>query len=200
MYRMRYSKTGRMRFIGHLDLVRLFQKCFRLAEIKVTHSEGFNPHMKIYFGLPLPLGMAGLNECVDFESESELCEEIYIKRLNEVFPEGLNIISLKPAEGKRVSALVEGAEYKISGENFTQDSILSLMQKEEIIVDDKNIRPLIHELIKTDTGISMKLSSGSKANLKPNLVVSLLCDAPPSLNAYTRTELFIKNEKGLVRL
>lgn len=56
-----------MRFIGHLDLMRYFQKAMRRADIPIKYSEGFSPHQIMSFGAPLSMGVSGLGEYMDIE-------------------------------------------------------------------------------------------------------------------------------------
>ncbi|MDR1892260.1 MAG: TIGR03936 family radical SAM-associated protein [Oscillospiraceae bacterium] len=65
-YRAWFSKTGASTYMSHLDIMRYFTRLFRRAGLPVWHTEGFNPHPYLNFGLPLPLGVWGLGECVDF--------------------------------------------------------------------------------------------------------------------------------------
>ena len=55
--RIKYTKTGAVRFIGHLDVMRHFQKAIRRAKLDVAYTKGFSPHQIISFAAPMPLGM-----------------------------------------------------------------------------------------------------------------------------------------------
>ena len=65
--RIRFSKTGDLRWIGHLDLARLWERMLRRAGLKLAFSEGFHPKPKINFPSALALGIEGLNEVVELE-------------------------------------------------------------------------------------------------------------------------------------
>jgi radical SAM-linked protein len=64
---MAYTKKREARYIAHLDLARVFDRAIRRAQIEVAYSEGFNPHPKISFGPPLPVGVEGQREFVDID-------------------------------------------------------------------------------------------------------------------------------------
>jgi radical SAM-linked protein len=63
--RIRYSKLGSLRFIGHLDVMRYFQKEIRRAGLKVSYSQGYSPHQIISFAAPLAMGITSEGEYFD---------------------------------------------------------------------------------------------------------------------------------------
>ena len=81
--RIRFSKQGQMKFIGHLDMVRYFQKVMRRAEVDVAYTEGFSPHQKISFAAPLSVGVISTVEYFDMEVNSTDATEEMLKRINE---------------------------------------------------------------------------------------------------------------------
>ena len=60
--RIKFAKEGMMKFIGHLDIMRYFQKAIRRAELPIAYSEGFSPHMILSFAAPLGVGITSLGE------------------------------------------------------------------------------------------------------------------------------------------
>ena len=67
--RIKFSKVGSMRFIGHLDLMRFFQKAFRRAKIAISYSQGYSPHQLMSFASPLGIGLSSDAEYLDIRSE-----------------------------------------------------------------------------------------------------------------------------------
>ena len=63
--RIRFMKRGTMQYVGHLDLMRLFQKVFRRSGFDVAYSNGFNPHQQMSFASPLGLGLTSIGEYLD---------------------------------------------------------------------------------------------------------------------------------------
>jgi len=57
-----FTKNGRLRFVGHLDLMRTLQRAMTRAEIPLSYSQGFNPHAQLSFAAPLALGWGGERE------------------------------------------------------------------------------------------------------------------------------------------
>ena len=65
--RIKFSKQGHLRFIGHLDVMRYFQKVMRRADVNIRYSEGFSPHQIMSFAAPLGVGLTGSGEYLDIE-------------------------------------------------------------------------------------------------------------------------------------
>lgn len=86
-----FSKSGAMRFISHLDLVRLFQRALRRADLPVMITKGFNPHLKISITRALKLGLASLNEEAFIYMERSVESESFKKAINEKLPEGIRV-------------------------------------------------------------------------------------------------------------
>ncbi|MBO6114066.1 MAG: DUF2344 domain-containing protein [Lachnospiraceae bacterium] len=205
--RIKYEKTGVLRFIGHLDIMRLFQKAIRRAKLDVAYSKGFSPHQIISFAAPMPLGMTSEGEYFDGEFNSVTTTKDMMKRLNSVLPDGVKVhdIVLLDDKAKPSMAIVTASDYYIykndECENETLDlliaSIDSMISKEKIDIVKKtkskeelsDIKPLIYDLKPYKEGIYMLLASGSKDNLKPELVIEALCNE--SGNIYNRYDYMI---------
>lgn len=87
--RVKFSKTGSLKFISHLDLQRTMQSSFLRSKLPIWYSEGFNPHPKVVFSPPLSVGVSSLTEFVDFKMVEEVSAEEIIEKLNASFPKGL---------------------------------------------------------------------------------------------------------------
>jgi radical SAM-linked protein len=86
-----FSKTGDLRFISHLDLMRLFQRAARRAALPVTVTKGFSPHLKISVTKALKLGIASQAEEAIFYMDSETEPALFMKSMNEALPEGVKV-------------------------------------------------------------------------------------------------------------
>jgi len=114
-WRVRYSKGAAVRFISHLDIVRAVLRALAISELPVVYTQGFNPHPKLSFGPPLPVGATGEAEFFDLELTRALAEEEIEAKLGTGLPEGLGVLSVSTLTSKRSpSAIAEGAEYVIS--------------------------------------------------------------------------------------
>lgn len=119
--RIKFQKYGAMKFIGHLDIMRYFQKAFRRANIDSEYTKGFTPHQIMSFAAPLGVGLTSDSEYVDLQLYTSDTPEIMLERMNTVQTEGIRIIgfhALKEREEhqKAVTAmsLVSAADYLVS--------------------------------------------------------------------------------------
>ena len=88
--RVRYSRGPELRYLSHLDIIRLLYRAFRRAEIPIAYSEGFHPHIKVSFAQPLPLGYTSDAEYFDLQLNQPFREE-FIASLNDTLPQGMRI-------------------------------------------------------------------------------------------------------------
>ena len=113
--RLKFSKQGNLRFIGHLDVMRYFQKLNRRAGLDVKYSNGFSPHQEMSFATPLGLGLTSDGEYVDIEFNSAPHKEELIARMNEVSLPDLQITEacLLPDDAKNAMASLAAADYTL---------------------------------------------------------------------------------------
>lgn len=211
-YRIKFSKTGKIRFIGHLDLLKVFQRAIKRGEIPISYSKGFNPHQIIGFALPLPLGMTSESEYADIETDWEIPAEEIMKRLNNVMPEGIKIIAARKLSDsdKRCAAEVTAALYEIILDGNIADFseiVKDMFLQEKFEIEKTGKRKTTLEDIKPDifsvkeiqnasaTAFKTVISAGSRKNLKPELLVEYIYKyinrkyEPFKIN-YKRLELF----------
>ncbi len=192
--RIKYSKTGVLRFIGHLDIMRFFQKAIRRAKLDVAYTKGFSPHQIISFAAPMPLGMTSDGEYFDGEFNTVTSTKDMMDRLNATMPDGIHVhdIVLLPDNAKPSMSIVSASDYYIytneECENNFMDKLVSCIEEfsslEKVMIVKKtkskeeltDIKPFIYEISRHEDGIYMLLASGSKDNLKPELVVEALCN------------------------
>lgn len=91
--RVKFSKTGSLKFISHLDLNRTMQSVFLRSKLPVWYTEGFNPHPRAAFSPPLSVGVSSLTEFVDFKMVEEVPAEQIVEKLNAAFPKGLRAVA-----------------------------------------------------------------------------------------------------------
>ncbi len=92
--RLLFTKTGRAKFLSHLDLMRTFQRAFLRADIRLRHSEGFNPHPVMSFALPLSVGTESVCELLDFQLGGDSEPDGLADRLGRALPEGLGVLEI----------------------------------------------------------------------------------------------------------
>lgn len=221
--RIKYTKTGVLRFIGHLDVMRFFQKAIRRAKLSVSYTKGFSPHQIISFAAPMPLGMTSEGEYFDGEFDLVTSTEDMMKRLNDTMPEEIQVLDIVelPDDAKPSMAIVTASDYYIYlndeavsdvfkeltpklSDFYGEDKIeiLKKTKTKEIMTD---IKPLIYDLKPYKDGIYMLLASGSRDNLKPELVILALCEyAGISYNRYDymihRLETYMGDKDNLLPL
>ena len=174
--RIKFSKEGPVKFVGHLDSMRYFQKAIRRANLPVAFSGGFSPHMIMSFAAPLGLELA----------ETVPTSEI-TRRLDAVMVEGVHVLSTRQVEdgkaGKAMS-LVAAADYYVEfrpgkePEISWKDKISDFLAQPEIKVMKKtkrsekeiDIRPFIYKMELQGDKIFMMLASASANYTKPELV------------------------------
>lgn len=113
--RIKFAKYGTMKFIGHLDMMRFFQKAIRRADIDIKYSEGFSPHQIMSFAAPLGVGVESVGEYLDIEVLSTTGEKEMKDALNQVMVEGVEIlcVTVLPDNAKNAMASVAAAAYQI---------------------------------------------------------------------------------------
>lgn len=206
--RIRFAKQGMMKFVGHLDMVRYFQKVMRRANVDIVYSEGFSPHPKMSFAAPLGVGIISRGEYFDIEVNSTKSSRIMMEALNRQNVEGVEVLSYKslPKEAKNAMSIVAGVDYFVYLDRFSKDvtdkfyhqqsiPVLKKTKRSEKIVD---IKPMIYEMERRDNGIFMKVAQGSAANLKPELVIQELAQFAnvtlPEFVQYERLDMYCLKE------
>lgn len=185
--RIKFAKHGTMKFIGHLDIMRYFQKAIRRAEIDIAYSTGFSPHQIMSFAAPLGVGLESDGEYLDIEVNSITSEEDMKKRLNEVMVEGMEILSIKllPENAGNAMASVAAAKYLVTFRkgyepDFDwQDKITKFLQKPSIIVTKQtkksekelDLKPYIFDCKIEGDAAMLMVDASSSGNIKPNLVM-----------------------------
>ncbi|MGE5308312.1 MAG: TIGR03936 family radical SAM-associated protein [Deltaproteobacteria bacterium] len=91
-----FSKTGRMKFISHLDLMRLLTRALRRAAIPVKISEGFNPHPKLSVARAIKLGLESEREEASIVLREPVNAIDFKERLNSCLPEGIRVVEAAP--------------------------------------------------------------------------------------------------------
>ncbi len=91
----KYSKTGNLKYISHLDVLRFIQRAVKRADIPAKYSEGFNPHMKTSFGFPLSLGNESIGEYFDLELSEKIYIQTFIDKMNSVLPKEMQLLAAK---------------------------------------------------------------------------------------------------------
>ena len=178
----KFAKGGKMKYIGHLDLLKIIQAAIRRAALPIAYSQGFNPHQRLSFALPLPLGMDSVAEYLELQLNDEANEAFYNPTqvqtaLNAQLPDGLSMLEgwniPSPTSTPSPAAAVSAADYRLNLPNANIESILQakqllVMKKSKSGIKETDIRPDILSMEREITGsILVRLSAGSARNLSP---------------------------------
>lgn len=202
--RAKFIRGEEVKFISHLDLMKVFERASRRGSIPIAYSQGFNPHPQMIFGLPLSVGVTSDAEYVDFELAREIKLEEFTAVLNSQLPRGIKIIDakyhnthaniMKSIGYASYNVLVSSDEKK--GINKINNYIKELMERKQLSMQKESkkgtreidIRPMIITLDMLEANsenlsmagenevscLKMLLRAGSVSNLKPELLISAL--------------------------
>ena len=190
--RIKFRKYGVMKFIGHLDVMRFFQKAMRRAEIPIAFTGGYSPHMIMSFANPLGVGVTSDGEYFDIELTEEIDLTEATQKLDDVMVEGMEIVNMvyiSDDKKKTGMSIVAAADYlswvkeDVLPQNW-QEQVELFMKQEEILVvkstkksqKEVDIKPMIYQLHPREDGLFMQIATGSVENLKPELVMQAFCE------------------------
>ena len=201
--RIKFRKTGIMKFIGHLDVMRYFQKAIRRADVEICYSGGFSPHQIMSYAAPLGVGITSNGEYVDIEVHSTGTTAEMLERLNAVMAEGFEIAEYKllPDTAANAMSSVAAADYTLtfrpgyepeeeSAEEwfkkltafFDQPQVM-VLKKTKKGEKEMDLKPLIYDLgviagnDAAQAQLFMKISTGSASNIKPELLLDAYYEA-----------------------
>ena len=179
-----------MKFIGHLDVMRFFQKVMRRADIPIAFTGGFSPHMIMSFANPLGVGVTSDGEYFDIELTEEIDMDAAVARMNQVMVEGIEIVNMVPIsdDKKRTGmSIVAAADYlsNVKNDAFPEnwkEKAAGFMNQEQILIVKKtkksekevDIKPMIYKFEIREEGVYMQVATGSVENLKPEVVMQAL--------------------------
>jgi len=221
--RIKFEKTGNLKFIGHLDVMRTFQKINRRAGINIQYSQGFSPHQEMSFATPLGVGLTSKAEYVDFKMNEVPSKKEFIQMINAASVPELQVVDacLLPDEKQNAMSLMVAADYELSfreghePEN-TEDwfeKFFGFYNQETIPVEKQtkkntlevDLKKQIRILERRENSIFMQVDTGSASNLKPDFVIRTFCESigqeyDPFQFEICRTELYGEVDGQLRRL
>ncbi len=179
--RIFFEKKSLAKYISHLDLMRLFSRAFKRANLPIWFTEGFNPHIYMTFSLPLSLGIESDYEALDTRISDEISFEEVKTKLNEILPTGIKVI--KVAEQIKKPKEIVKAEYEVIINGNLIEKFNEFLSLPEILVEKRtkkgmstvDIKPEITVLSKEQNEnliLRIILPAGCTKNINPNLVTS----------------------------
>lgn len=214
-----------MKFIGHLDMMRYFQKAMRRAKIDICYTEGFSPHQIMSFAAPLGVGVTSDGEYFDIEVNTSRSSAESVEALNAVMVEGVEVTSYVklPDTAKPAMAAVAAADYRLRfaeghkspytlqqwqevlEREFWSRGTFPIVKKTKKSERELDIRPLVYafSVSEQDGAIEffLSVSAGSTDNLRPELVLAAVCErcglGDPAENIRIhRTEVYARGGDG----
>lgn len=221
--RIRFSKEGSMKYIGHLDMMRYFQKAFRRANVDIEYSQGYSPHQLISFASPLGVGLTSQGEYMDIFVKTTKSSSEMIDMINKEMAEGVKILSYKQIEDEtkhsNAMSLIAAADYEVAFRDnmipvwLNETTVKDFFDQEQIMVEKKtkksvatvDIKPMIHQLSFDGQCLQMKIACGSSANLKPDLLIETLYKAhgeefSPLMLLVHRKDMYAVNDNQFISL
>lgn len=215
--RITFSKTGMGKYISHLDLLRCFTRAIRRSGLPVVYSQGFNPHQKMTFSLPLPVGVTGERETVDIRFEDFVSDSEIMEKLNQNLPMDFQV----QAVGEPVHQATEicEAEYRMEAAckgAVSAEAIQAFFGQAEVLMTKKTKKKTevsvnLMEYIRawevteiSNCGFCLRatLDAGSERNLKPEFLVAAIAEFLKPLKIedwdICRKRIFCRTESGIL--
>ncbi len=211
--RIKFTKNEIVKYLGHLDIMRTFQRNFNRAEVRMTYSEGFNPHQKMSFALPLGVGIASTGEYLDAEIADGQDLDAICRRLNDVSGMGFDVLAVRELKegAEKAMAAVKYASYSISFDNSYDLKLDEYLDRPEVIIQKKtktgikdvDIKRMIEKIFLEENVLKILLKAGSENNIKPELIAEDLfkfsgIDYKRDMISITRNDLFAANVISLI--
>jgi radical SAM-linked protein len=204
--RITFHKTDAMRFTGHLDLHRTWERTFRRASLPLAYSHGFHPQPRINLACALPLGFTSQSEVADIWLQADLPVDVIKTDLEKAVPPGIEIVSVEELD-PRLPALqtqVQSSEYEITLLDHTlklDERIRDLLSCSSLPRERRgkiyDLRPLIEELsCLTDDAqgrprLLVRLAARASATGRPEEVLAALNVSPEAARVH-RTKLIFE--------
>jgi len=184
--RITFVKQGALRYTGHLDLHKLWERAARRAELPLAYSRGFHPQPKMNMAAALPLGFSSRCEVMDMRLEHDISLIDLPTRLNESLPSGLQVVAVEQVDEREpaLQTQVASAEYEVTLTEAVDRS--ELERRIDSVIESKaiprerrgkmyDLRPLLEELnLLSDDKIYMRLAAREGATGRPEEVLDVL--------------------------
>ena len=177
--RIRFSKTGKAKYISHLDMMRCFSRAFHRTRIPLWFTEGFNPRPYMNFTSPLTLGAESVAEALDIRLEDEsMTDEEVVSLLGAAMPPDIRILSAAPPVHKMNAIKESRYRFTIEPQNHTPEelaaSFRAVSEQEHLLVEKTGKKGKKKVLKTIDLKEYLKnFSTGVDANGKTELLVTL---------------------------
>ncbi len=170
-----FSKTGRAKYISHLDLSNAVIRAMKRTKLPIWQTEGFNPRTYVTFMLPLSLGQEGLHEAMDFRLTEDLPYDEVKERLNAALPPDIRVTEVTVPKDRNTD--ITAARWQI-GFSADPERLRGLCEKEKICVEKRtkkgvstiDIKPLMKDTEISGNELRVTLPAGNSFNINPMLI------------------------------
>lgn len=198
--RFKYEKNEEVKYIGHLDVMSMFDRVFRRANIAIEYSQGFHQRSQIIFALPSSVGVISKCEYFTVNIVDNITINEAVERLNNELPKGFKIIEgIEFPKDINIVLAVKEAKYRIVIESemfkeieqlFTQDTIyVTRIVRKNNVEYKMNIVPYINSIEIHKNGndlinIYISIKAGADENLKPDYIIQALIEYKIDVSDY----------------
>jgi radical SAM-linked protein len=126
--RLRFSRGEELKYVSHLDLMRLWERVLRRAEIPMAYSEGFSPHPRISLAAPLPIGVTSEAELMDVVVKKAISPYFFMQNTKPQLPRGVEVFEIQqvPLTAPSLQSQAQFIDYRVSGSSDrTEEEILN---------------------------------------------------------------------------
>lgn len=170
-----FSKTGRAKYISHLDLSGVIIRAMKRTKLPIWQTEGFNPRTYVTFMLPLSLGQEGLHEAMDFRLTEDVPYSEVMEKLNAALPADIRVTEITVPKDKNTD--ITTARYRIES-SAEPDKLRALCEKEQINVEKRtkkgstivDLKPLMSDVKLDGEVLEVTLPAGNSFNINPALI------------------------------
>ena len=202
----KYTRLGNAAFVPHLDMLRSVSMAVRRVGVPAEYSEGFNPHMKIFFGQPLPIGTESRAEyfCL-FTGEDP---QIFMQKMNASLPQGVSITAAAQTEkDPNVSKLMAFADYTVTmrgiipiktlqkAAKFCKEDACVITYTHKGAEEQKDVKPLIARMEASEGALRFRLACGNR-NLRADRLMAHLQKAYAIETGYDIVKTAMYDEQG----
>ena len=116
--RLKFSRGEQLKFLSHLDLMRLWERALRRAGIELAYSEGFSPHPRLSLAAPLAVGITSVAELMDVFLSRRITDGLFVQKVSPQLPGGIGIMQILPVniEAPSLQSRLRFAEYSVDME------------------------------------------------------------------------------------
>lgn len=175
--RLFFDKYEEMKYISHLDLLRVMDRLLRRSGVPIKYSQGFHPRPKISLGNPISLGTEAFNEPMDIELREDMTNEELLEKLNSKELLGFKFIKVKDIDGKKsIVDEYKNMKFEIKGEGSSLEKFVELLNQDEIIltkekngkITSKNLKERIKKYEYEDGKVTLIVE-----NMSPNSLLTI---------------------------